>query len=147
MRFAALDQLVEGVQREGRMIFALVDFIEEAGILPRVAGRPGLDDLHHQRVGVAVRADAHDLLHIARGFPLAPQALARAGIEAGAPFFHGNGQGLPVHVGHRQHFFRIIILHHGRNQAVCVKFQIIHCHAGSSSRFRMIRIGMPSASR
>ena len=53
----------------------------EAGPLARVAGRAGRVDERHERVRVAVVAQRHEALDVARGLAFVPQLLARAAPE------------------------------------------------------------------
>ena len=94
-----------------------------------MAGGTVLNDLHHQRVAVAVRRDRHHMLHIAARLALAPQLLPGTGPEAGALFPQCDVQTFGVHIRHGEHLFRVKILHDGGDQPLFVEFQLLcrHC--------------------
>ena len=59
----------------------LENLLEEAAVAAGVARRAGLHNLHEQRVVVAVRRDAHHLLHVAARRALVPERLAAAAVK------------------------------------------------------------------
>ena len=120
---AALDEFIQPLPGELLQLIGDIDRVEEAALRAGVAGGAGFDDVDDERVLVAVGGDGDDPLHVAGGLALAPDLPAAAGPEYGAALGNRQGQRLGIHVGEGQHLFGIMVLHDGRDQAVCVKFE------------------------
>ena len=121
---AALDEVIQPLPAELLQLRGNIHFVEKAALGTGVAGGAALDDLNHQRVGVAVGGDGHHTLDVAAGLALAPDLLTAAAPEHRPALRDGQRQRLGVHVGEGQHLFGVVVLHDGRDEALFVKFQI-----------------------
>src|SRR4029453_6918557 len=105
---------------------------EEAGTCSRVTRDALLMDLHEQRVPIAVRVDAIDVLYVTRGLALPPARLPRARMEEAASSLLGALEGLSVHPGHHQAPAGLGLLDDGRDQSVLVPTQLVgHTHGST----------------
>src|SRR5579872_424959 len=98
----------------------------EAGALAGVAdvAVPEPPDLEKHGVVVAVDEDVDDREPVAGRLAFHPQRLTRAAEERGEAAAPRFGEGDVVHEADHQHFGRIGVLDHGRNETV--EFRIVH---------------------
>ncbi len=83
----------------------------------------GLADFHEHGVLVAIDADLDDVLLVAGGVALAPEALARARPVDGAAGVDGELQRLGVHPGEHEDVARVGVLRDGGDEAVGVELR------------------------
>ena len=96
-----------------------------------MTGRALGGDLHHQSIFVTVGGDGLDVLIVAAGLSLAPQAVSGAAEKAGALFCQRDCQTLPAHIGQGQHILGGAVHHNGRNQTLFVEFQFFRFYHGT----------------
>jgi hypothetical protein len=101
-------------------------FLKEAGLIARVAYRPGGVCLNQKRVVFAIMPYLPHFEKIAGGLSLVPQLLPTATVKPDITTRQGSSQGFRIHVCQRKHLAGISILNHGRDKPLLVKSQIAH---------------------
>src|SRR5206468_72424 len=114
----------------GRRVRA-ADSREEARPRAGVAGHAVLMHLEQERVAIAVRVHAVDVLGVARRLALAPQNLARARPEMALAGPQCRIEGLAIHPGDHQHLAGLRLLDDGGNETVGPPAELFRAHVSS----------------
>ena len=120
--YTDLDELGYGLIFFIHREYLALNNIEEAGMMPCMAGRPHELGLHQNSIPITIIIHFHNLLQVPTCSTLIPQLLTAAAPEPGIACFQGHDQGVLIHIGQHDDFLRLGILHYDRHQAVLIKF-------------------------
>ncbi len=101
-----------------------IEFLKKARLIARVTCAAGLLDFKKQRVFIAIHRPADDALHVAARLTFHPVFLPRAGKINHHPFSERHADRLLIHPRHHQHALAFRVLDDGRDEAVCVVFEL-----------------------
>src|ERR1700689_3204954 len=96
---------------------------EKAAARAGVAGGTGLIDQQQQRIAVAIDAQLHQTLHMARAFALAPELLARARPVADAAGLERLLDRFAIHPGQHQHLAAVGLLRPRGDETLAIETQ------------------------